>query len=107
MLKFAVLIYKRADLSDDEFRNYFRNVHGAMARKIPGLRKYIQNHVVADPTRKPPGWHGIAELYFDDFEAMQAVWSTPEGEAATRDLEAFADLARTTWSVVDEVTIRE
>ncbi len=104
MLKFAVLIYKKTQLSEEEFRNYFRDVHGAMARKIPGLRRYVQNHVVADPTRKPPGWHAIAELYFDDFEAMQVAWSTPEGEAATSDLAAFADPARTTWSVVDEIT---
>jgi hypothetical protein len=26
----------------------------------------------------------------------------PEGKAATADLEAFADLGRTTWSIVDE-----
>ncbi len=105
MLKFAVVIYKKSELSEEGFRNYFRDVHGAMARKIPGLRRYVQNHVVADPTRTPPGWHAIAELYFDNFEAMQAAWSTPEGEAATSDLVAFADLTRTTWSVVDEVTI--
>jgi uncharacterized protein (TIGR02118 family) len=106
MLKFVVVLYKRPDMNHKSFRDYFRNVHGPLAEKIPGLRKYIQNYVVADPTRHPPGWQGIAELYFDDFQAMQAAWATPEGEAATNDLKAFVELPRTTWSVVEEVRIR-
>lgn len=106
MLKFVVVLYKRPDLTLEDFRDFFRNVHGPLAEKLPGLRKYVQNYVLPDATRKPPGWHGIAELYFDNFEAMQSAWSTPEGEAATKDLEAFADLTRTTWSIVEEVKIR-
>ena len=106
MLKFAVVLYKRSDMTFEGFRDYFRNIHGPLVQRIPGLRKLVYNYVGADPTRKPPTWHGIAELYFDDFEAMQAAWSTPEGKAATKDLEAFVDLERTTWSVVEEEKLR-
>jgi uncharacterized protein (TIGR02118 family) len=105
MLKFIVVLYKRPDMTVDQFRDYFRNVHGPMVQSMPGLRKYIQNYVVDDPTRNPPGWHAIAELYFTNWETMEAAWSSPQGEAATNDLEAFADLTRTTWSVVEEAVI--
>jgi uncharacterized protein (TIGR02118 family) len=105
MLKFAVILYKRPEMTFDDFRNYFRNVHAPLARKIPGLRKCIHNYAATDPARKPPDWNGIAELYFDDFDSMQAAWVTPEGEAATDDLKHFADLTRTTWSVVEEVIV--
>jgi len=107
MLKFVVILYKKPDISIEQFRDYFRNVHGPLAQKLPGLRKYTQNYVVKDPNRKHPGWHGIAELYFDDWEAMEAAWATPEGETATDDLAAFVDLERTTWSVVEETKIIE
>ena len=105
MLKFAVVLYKRSDLSREQFLKYFREVHGPMAERLPGLRKYVQNYVVADPTRQAPGWHVIVELYFDDWAAMETAWASPEGIAATADLEAFADLTRTTWAVVEEAVI--
>jgi len=107
MLKFVVVLYKRPDLSEEQFRNYLRNVHGKMAQRLPGLKRYVQNYVAADPARTPPGWHAIVELYFEDWEAMEAAWRSQEGIAATQDLEAFADLSRTTWSVVEEVRVVE
>lgn len=107
MLKFVVVLYKRPDMSVAQFRDYLRNVHGPMAEKLPGLRKYIQNYVVEDPNRKHPGWHGVVELYFDDWEAMEAAWASPEGQTATDDLAAFVDLEHTTWSVVEETIVIE
>lgn len=105
MLKFVVVLYKRSDMSRKQFRDYFRNVHGPLAQKLPGLRKYTQNYVLEDLNREHPGWDGIAELYFDDWESMEAAWASLEGEIATNDLVALADLEHTTWSVVEEVKI--
>lgn len=105
MLKFAVVLYKRPEMSLEDFRNYFRNVHAPLAKKIPGLRKCIHNYAAPDRTRKPPEWHGIAELYFDDFESMQAAWATSEGKEATDDLKHFTNPTRTTWSVVEEAVV--
>jgi uncharacterized protein (TIGR02118 family) len=102
MVKFMVVLYKKPEMSETEFHNFLRDVHGPMALKIPGLRRYVQNHVVADPKRKAPGWNAIVELYFDNRESMEAAWATPEGEQATADVSAFADMARSTWSVVQE-----
>jgi uncharacterized protein (TIGR02118 family) len=105
VLKFVVVLYKRPDLSLEQFLKYFREVHGPMAERLPGIKKYVQNYVVADPKRQMPGWGAIAELYFDDWEAMERAWASPEGQTATDDLEAFVDLTRTTWSVVEEAAI--
>ena len=103
LLKFMVVLHKRQDESDAQFRDYLRNVHGPMAKRLPGLRRYVQNYPVADPTRKPPAWSAIIELYWDDWEAMEAAWKSPEGRLATADLEPFADLHLSTWCVVDTV----
>jgi hypothetical protein len=33
---------------------------------------------------------------------MEAAWNSLEGQAATADLDIFADLSRTAWSIVEE-----
>jgi len=106
MIKFMVVIYKRRDLGLEDFGRYFREVHGPLAEAMPGLVRYRQNHLAPDPKREPPGWHGIAELYFEGREEMEAAWDSAEGRAATDDLEHFVDLERTRWSVVDELVLR-
>jgi uncharacterized protein (TIGR02118 family) len=102
MVKFVVVLYRRKDLSAEAFRVSLRQVHGPMAERIPGLRRYVQNHVAPDPSRKHSGWDAVVELSWDDRESMEAAWRSPEGEAATRHLEEFVDLSRSTWAVVDE-----
>ena len=107
MLKFVVVLFRREDLSVDEFRRYLRETHGPMAEKLPGLKRYVHNYVVLDPNRKHPGWDAIVELYFENWESMETAWRSPEGLAATGDLKPFCDLTRTTWSVVEEKTVRD
>ena len=105
VLKFVVVLKRKPDWTPEKFRDYFVRVHGPLAERIPGLRRYKQNFPVPDAKRKPPQWDCVVELYFDDKERMEAAWMTPEGEAATRDLEVFANLAQTTWSIVEERTV--
>lgn len=105
MLKFMVVLYRRMGSTPEEFRRHLERVHGPLARRLPGLRKYKQNYVCADAKRKPPAWDAIVELYFDDWESMEAAWASPEGAASDADLPAFADLTRTTWSMVEEIIV--
>jgi uncharacterized protein (TIGR02118 family) len=104
MLKFMVVLYKRPDLTSEEFRRHLQQIHGPLAKALPGVRKYIQNYVVDDPKRAP-SWDAIIELYFDDWPSMEAAWASPQDAASDADLPAFADLTRTTWCAVDEVTV--
>lgn len=101
MLKFMVVLYRRKGMSSVEFEKHLRDVHGPLAWKLPGLRKYVQNYPAADPTRQAPGWDAIVELYWDDGTAMEAAWASPEGTASDADLPLFVDMERTTWSVVE------
>ncbi|MGC2446214.1 MAG: EthD family reductase [Candidatus Sulfotelmatobacter sp.] len=107
MLKFMVVLYRRADLTPAQFRRHLENVHAPLARALPGLKKYKQNHFAADPTRKHPGWDAIVELYFESRDAMEAAWDSPQGKASDADLPLFTDPNRTTWSVVEEVTLMQ
>jgi uncharacterized protein (TIGR02118 family) len=102
MIKFMVVLYRRPDVSVEDFRAKLRTIHGSIAERIPGLRRYIQNHVAGDSTRPHPGWDALVELYWDDLPTMEAAWRSPEGEAATRHLQEFVDLSKSTWAIVDE-----
>ncbi len=79
MLKFMVVVCKRPDMSGEEFRRYLRDVHGPLAKKLPGLKRYVQNFVAPDAKRKPPAWDAVIELYFEDRVSMEAAWASPEG----------------------------
>ena len=102
MIKFMVVLYRKTDISAEEFRANLRAIHGPLAERIPGLRKYVQNHVALDPSRMHPGWDAVVELYWDDRESMEKAWRSPEGQAATEHLKEFADLSKTTWAIVEE-----
>lgn len=66
------LIRKKADWSFDDFDNYWRESHGALARRAPNLREYWQNPVVdrlqrgIEFARGPWELDGFSQLSFDD-----------------------------------------
>jgi uncharacterized protein (TIGR02118 family) len=107
MLKSMVVLYRRPELTHAQFRQHLQDTHGPLAKNLPGLRKYVQNLVRNDPKRKPPEWDAVIELYFDDRSSMEAAWASPQGAASDADLPLFADMTRTTWSAVDEITVLE
>ncbi len=102
MLKFVVVLYRRPDLSPQQFHAVLRGEHAELAERLPGLRHYVQNHVVPDPSRAHPGWDAVVELSWDDWEAMEAAWRSDAGGRATSHLSEFVDLSRSAWSVVSE-----
>ncbi len=105
MLKFVVVLYRRSDLTPSQFRQHLQHVHAPLAKNLPGLKHYKQNHVTEDPRRKHPGWDAVVELYFDDRASMEAAWASPQGAASDEDLPNFVDMTCTTWSVVDEIIL--
>ena len=101
-MKFVVVLYRRPDVPTERFEAILRGEHGAMAEQLPGLRRYVQNRVAPDPTRKHPGWDAVVELYWDDVASMEAAWVSAAGKRAPDHLTKFVDLLRTTWSIVHE-----
>ena len=104
MTKAIFTLYRRVDVSGDEFREYWQNTHAPIAAKMPGLRRYVQNLALTTEEGEPP-IAGIAEVYFDSVEAMQDALASPEGEAALADLANFTDADATVTVVVDEVEV--
>ncbi len=51
------------------FQRYWRDHHGPIAGRVPGLRRYVQNHTAGDDEA---AYDGIAQTWFDDLDAMRA-----------------------------------
>ena len=105
MLKVMFVLYERDGIDRTEALRYWRETHGPIAAKIPGVQRYIQSHAVAAPSGEPP-FLGIAELQFTDEGSFGAATSSPEFGAAIADLDNFCDGGRLPTAFVDDVVIR-
>ena len=105
MLKMVFLVHRRADMYAPEFRRHWRETQGSLGAKIPGVRKYVQNHTIADPDGGTSPYDGFAEMWFDNQEAFERAMGTPEAQAAIADLPNFLDAERMQSFIVDEIDI--
>lgn len=97
MTKVLVLLTKKDGMSREDFRRYWREVHGPMGERMPGVRRYVQNHVLADGAP----FDGVAELWFDSPADMQAAFTSEAAQEAARDVPNF--LAAQQVVIVEEV----
>jgi uncharacterized protein (TIGR02118 family) len=89
------MLTRRPDLSPQAFRRHWRDVHGPLAARMPGLRRYVQNAVVdssqlaIDHARGDFAIDGFSQLWFDDLAAMQAASFAPAFAPTLPDLPRF------------------
>ena len=86
MVKAIFMAGRLPGLTHDEFFGHWFEVHGALASKLPGLRRYVQNHALLEAyTVRQMTHDGWAELWFDDLEALRRAYSSPQWEALRDD----------------------
>jgi uncharacterized protein (TIGR02118 family) len=106
MIKLVYCITRKPGLTDKEFFHYWEHVHGPIGRRIPHLRKLVQSHrviVAGDPIQ--PDFDGMAELWFDDANALLAARSSPEWKTSVEDEALFVDHTKTAYFVSEEHVI--
>jgi uncharacterized protein (TIGR02118 family) len=69
------------------FDEHYRGVHVPLAAKIPGLRRFTLSKPRGMGVAAP---YLIAELWFDDADALNAALRSAEGAAAAADVQGFA-----------------
>lgn len=87
MKKLVFGLNRPDDTSFAEFSEYWIDEHAPIAAELPGLRRYTVSFP-DDPDRSQ--YDGLAELWFDDREALDAALDSAAGEATARDLAQFA-----------------
>jgi hypothetical protein len=58
VFKMMILLKKNSEFSDEEFSRYWLETHASLAKKMPGLRRYVVN-VVKRPPGREPDYHGV------------------------------------------------
>jgi uncharacterized protein (TIGR02118 family) len=118
MIKLVFCVKKRKDISTDEFYDYWLNQHGPLVKskaELLQITRYVQSHtqkpelgeaVSAARGMKQPGFDGIAELWFDSMESLEALLATDaarEASAALAEDEArFIDMEGSTIFYTEE-----
>ena len=102
MFKLIILITKKPTMTDQEFAEYMLETHAPIAKKMPGLRKYVVS-IVQRPPNKEPEYHGIAELWFDDRNNMKTAFSSPQGQMTQNDTQNFAEKTTTLYTDEHEI----
>ncbi len=108
MVKAIYLIKRKATMELDAFRNYWLTTHAELALKVPGLRKYVQSHTLLSGYKKgAPAFDGIAEVWYDDTDAMRRIAELPEARAVNADGFNFMDMRASAFLLTREHVIKD
>ena len=100
MIKIVGLLTRKEGISHEEFVSHWFDIHGPLAHAVPGIRRYVQAHIIDTLTRPDipetnVAVDGIAELWYDDLESLKRAAATPEMKALTDDGALFIDQIKT------------
>ena len=117
MIKLIMCLTRRADLSREQFQDYWLNSHGPFFQENAGSmrsKKYLQSHTIDTPLNDGmrqargmlPEYDGVAEVWFESEEDLMAAMSSPEGqqlgEALLNDEKNFIDHSKSAAFIVRE-----
>jgi uncharacterized protein (TIGR02118 family) len=73
----------RDALSREEALRYWKEEHAPLLERVPGVRRYVQNHCTPGPDGAEPPYAGLGEVWFDDLAAVNAALQTPSGRRSS------------------------
>jgi uncharacterized protein (TIGR02118 family) len=121
LIKLVFVIRRREDVAPEEFRRYWLEEHGPLARSLTeplAMRRYVQSHTVAPEVNAQlaatrgttEAFDGVAELWWDSLEDFVSAFASEEGQTAGRTLmedEAkFIDFDRSSLFLAEEHVIQ-
>ena len=108
MIKTIGLLAHKPGWTHAQFMKHWIETHAPLALAVPGLRRYVQDHIGDERARADiPALaldiDGIAELWFDDRAALETAARTPEMQALHADGALF--IGRIRSYVVEEKVV--
>ena len=87
MVKVIWAFTRKSGLTLDEFQKHWYEVHGhELGSKLPGIRRYVQNHSVPEVYGLRPMTHdGWSEAWWDDLQSLQASRASDEWKRLSAD----------------------
>lgn len=78
MYKVIGILKRPEGMSLEAFHKWWLQEHATLVKKWPGLKKYAINLATSGDQR----YDGVAEVWFDNKEDIEKIFSTPEGQTA-------------------------
>jgi len=101
MPKVIFILQRKAGTTREACLKYWEGEqHTAIVRTIPGLAKWVENHVISAPGE--PARDGVGEMWFGSDEAMQSGLNSPAMAAAVEDAKNFLDMEKIGLVIVEE-----
>jgi uncharacterized protein (TIGR02118 family) len=101
------LLTRKDGMTYEQFVRHWAEVHAPLAHAVPGLKRYVQMHIVEE--RRRPDVQaleveidGIAELWYNDREGMMRALASPEMKTLQEDGARFIGRIKT-FTVEDRV----
>ena len=108
MVKVLTLITRRTGMPVDEFQAYWRTEHPKVVTRLPGIRRYVQSHVVPETyAKREPVHDGIAEVWADDTDALRAMTKSPVHPDLIADEAKFIDRSRMGVIVTEDHIVKD
>ena len=103
-----LIAFKRKDgLSLADFSRHWREVHAPLAKQMPGMQRYTQNHSSTVVSRGQ-AYDGVVEIWMESEEALAAGFNSKEyREGAYADEPHFADVKDVVRIVAEDHVLRE
>ena len=91
----------------EDFQHYWRTQHGPIVPKTPGLRRYVQCHVLPETYQEgPPVYDGVAELWWPDLTSLEKAAESPEFQVEQlNDARKFVNVEQMEGFIADEVRV--
>ena len=111
MIKTMWILTFREDLDPAEVSTWWRTSHGELALKVPGIKRYVQNHYVpiAEGVEGAAGgldFQGVVECWFDDEAGFDNAMESPEWAALEADGYAGLEMTKLQGGAVREHVMR-
>ncbi|MCC7217702.1 MAG: EthD family reductase [Burkholderiales bacterium] len=108
MVKMVICFKRKPGMDVAAFQSHWRTVHAGIIARLPGIRRYVQSHVLLASYRKSePPFDAVAESSFDDTQAMKSLAASPEYAAVLADEPNFIDRSSLQSFVTDEHVIKD
>ena len=108
MIKVMSAFKRKTGMDVEAFQSYWREIHAPIVQKLPGVRRYVQNHtILSGYKRGEPAVDGVAELWFDNTDALRGICASAELEATQADHQHFIDDASYKEVVTEDVLIKD
>jgi uncharacterized protein (TIGR02118 family) len=105
VFKVVFFLYRRTDLSIEDFVGYSKTTHIPLVARVPGLVRYVVNHAVANPMGAAAACDAVSELWFESMEDFQTALTTDDGKIVLADQSNYLDMTRTHMLIVDEQVV--